>query len=77
MASEAWTVEYAREKLAMWLQAEEDCAAGAGFAIDGQQWTSADLNTIARRIDFWRREVARLENGSKPGIRAYQIIPRG
>lgn len=72
----AWTLEQARAHLAQWLAAETAVARAQEYVIGGMRLTRADAGTIAVRIDFWRREVARLESSSGGRIRRRRVVPR-
>lgn len=74
----AWiTLEKAREKLEMWLQAEEKVSTGQSYTVGSRNVTRANLAQIANRIAYWRNEVEKLEaaqNGR--GSRFYRGVPR-
>lgn len=64
----AWTLAQAQEKLALWMAADDAIAQGQSYSIDSggnrRQLTRADGDLIRRNIEFWRREVNRLQSGS-------------
>lgn len=70
-----WTLEEARQHLQAWLEADIAVAQGQEYRIGGRSLTRADAARIAERIDFWRREVARLE-AERRGARVIRVVPR-
>lgn len=70
------TLDEARENLAMWLQAERAVATGQSYKIGTRSLTRASLSDIAARINFWRKEVERLEAGISRGPRVFRAVPR-
>lgn len=54
----AFTLAQAQAKLAEWLTAESKLALGQTVAVDGQSVTFANVRP---HVDFWRKEVERLE----------------
>jgi len=58
----AWTLEEARARLQMWLDAEAAVATGQSYQIGTRNLTRANLNQIREEIQMWRREVVRLES---------------
>ncbi len=72
-----WTLKEAKASLTMWLEAEAAVASGQSYAIGSRSLTRANLSEIAKRIDFWRNEVASLEAGNKNGARrVMRAVPR-
>lgn len=71
-----WTLEEARENLAIWLEAERAVATGQSYRIGTRSLTRANLSEITERIRFWRGEVSRLSCGRKSGVRVMRIVPR-
>jgi hypothetical protein len=71
----AWELEEARMHLNTWLQAEIAVASGQSYRIGTREVTRADLANIRERINFWRREVERLEKG-RAGARVLRVVPR-
>lgn len=72
----AWTLQEAKESLALWREAEAAVATGQAYKIGTRSLTRADLSEIAKRIQYWRNEVDRLENGRKAGARVFRAVPR-
>ncbi len=72
------TLEIAREKLKIWLAAEEELAINQSYTIGGKTFTRADLGEVAKRIDYWNNKVISLENAKKKGgrNRVYRVVPR-
>lgn len=63
----AWTLEEAKTNLKMWLDADAKVATGQSFTInDGgsqRSITRVDAARIQEKINFWSRQVARLQRG--------------
>ena len=78
MKCSPWTLEDAKQNLAMWLAAERAVATGQSYRIGTRSLTRASLKEITERIRFWRGEVARLECGigGGGGLRVMRIVPR-
>ena len=73
----AWiTLEEARENLKMWLEAEKWVSTGQSYTIGTRSLTRVNLAEIEERIDFWRNQLAALENGSKGRGRVFRGVPR-
>lgn len=72
------TLEIAREKLKIWLAAEEELAINQSYTIGGKTFTRADLAEVAQRIEYWNNKVISLENSKKKGgrNRVYRVVPR-
>ena len=70
-----YTLAEAKEKLRMWLVAEEAIAvAGQEYEINnGRKLTRADIREVGKRIDYWKRQVAILEGKTR---RSFRAIPR-
>jgi uncharacterized small protein (DUF1192 family) len=71
----AWQLEEAREHLKRWLDAEMAVAMGQSYRIGSRELTRANVADIRERINYWRREVERLESG-RSGIRVLRGVPR-
>lgn len=72
----SWTLEEAKNMLASWIEAEVAVSTGQSYRIGTRQLERANLKEIADRINFWRREVERLEAGRRPGARVMRVVPR-
>lgn len=70
------TIEKARERLQMWLEAEAAVATGQSYRIGSRSLTRASLSDIRQQINFWRNEVAKLESGRGSGARVMRAVPR-
>lgn len=72
------TLEIAKEKLKIWLAAEEELAINQSYTIGGKTFTRADLGEVAKRIEYWNNKVISLENSKKKGgrNRVYRVVPR-
>ena len=70
------TIEKARERLQMWLEAEAAVATGQSYKIGSRSLTRASLSDIRHQINFWRNEVAKLESGRGSGARTFRAVPR-
>ncbi len=69
------SIDEARSTLRMWLDAERAVATGQSYRIGSRSLTRANLADIRDSIQFWRREIARLESGQK-GARVFRAVPR-
>ena len=69
------SIEEARTTLRMWLEAERAVATGQSYRIGTRSLTRANLADIRESIQFWRREIAKLE--SKHTVaRVFRAVPR-
>ncbi len=62
-------LETAQYHLNAWLTAELEVTTHQSYTIGSRSLTKADLSEIGQRIDYWKNEVARLENISRCGGR--------
>ena len=69
------SIEEARSTLRMWLEAERAVATGQSYKIGTRSLTRANLADIRESIQFWRREIARLE-AKQSGARVFRAVPR-
>lgn len=69
------SIDEARSTLRMWLDAERAVATGQSYRIGTRSLTRANLADIRDSIQFWRREIARLESNQK-GARVFRAVPR-
>lgn len=70
----AWTLEEARVRLKMWLDAEARVATGQSYQINGRRLDRANLYQIREEIKMWKKEVEDLEalqriNGRRKAFR--------
>lgn len=70
-----WSLEDAKIFLKAWLDAELAVTTGQVYKMDKRELTRANLGEIAKRINFWRREVDALQSGSKRK-RMFRVVPR-
>lgn len=67
-------LETAKKYLQAWLEAELAVSTGQSYRIGTRQITRANLSEIRQQINYWRKEVARLEG---KGIRrVFRAVPR-
>lgn len=74
-----WTLEEAREHLAMWLRADLKLATGEEYWVGNRKLVRADAESVKERIAFWRGEVAKLEaieQGNRGLRRSWRVVPR-
>lgn len=69
------TIEEARSTLRMWIEAERAVATGQSYKIGTRSLTRANLADIRESIQFWRKEIARLE-AKQSGARVFRAVPR-
>ncbi|MCD5324766.1 MULTISPECIES: DUF6148 family protein [Pontibacillus] len=67
------TLEEAKRKLKIWLDAEDKVATGQSYRIGNRQIQRADLPEIRKQINYWRKEIGRLEGGRR---RVRRAVPR-
>lgn len=70
------SLEQAKARLQMWLEAEAVVATGQSYKIGTRSLTRASLSDIRQQISFWRNEVAKLESGRGSGARIFRAVPR-
>ena len=69
------SIEEAKATLRMWLEAERAVATGQSYRIGTRSLTRANLADIRESIQFWRREIAKLE-AKHTGARVFRAVPR-
>ena len=69
------SIDEARTTLQMWLDAERAVATGQSYKIGTRSLTRANLADIRESIQFWRKEIARLES-KQMGARVLRAVPR-
>ena len=69
------SIEEARTTLRMWIEAERAVATGQSYRIGTRSLTRANLADIRESIQFWRREIAKLE-AKHTGARVFRAVPR-
>ena len=68
----AWTLEQARAHLQAWLNADIVLATGKEYRIGSRALTRGDATEVKERIQFWSREVSRLQGKSR---RCRRVVP--
>lgn len=72
------TLAVAEQKLQMWLDALDALATSQSYTIStgggSRQLTRASLPDVQAQVDYWDRQVKRLERG---GIRVRSGVPCG
>lgn len=78
MAQQKTPLEVAQYHLNAWMTAELEVTTHQSYTIGSRSLTKANLNEIGERINYWKNEVARLENISKRKgrNRVYRAVPR-
>lgn len=71
----AWNIDDAKVFLTAWMQAELAVTTGQNYTIGTRILTRANLKEIAGRVEFWRGEVERLENG-RTRKKVFRLVPR-
>lgn len=66
------TLAQAEAKLMLWMDAEDKVASGQSYSISGRSLTRADLGMIGQRIEYWDKQVKRMNRG---GIRVRGVTP--
>lgn len=76
--SMAFTVEQCRERLKIWLDAEQAIASGQSYYIGGRRLERANLAQVREQIKFWKNELALAESKTfgKGRRRVTRIVPR-
>lgn len=69
------TLEEARTNLKMWLEEERAVSTGQSYRIGTHSLTRASLSDIAKRIEYWRNEIAKLESGQGGRMRSFRVTP--
>ena len=72
------SLEIAKKHLDAWLTAELEVTTHQSYTIGSRSLTKANLSEIRQQIEYWRNQVARLENIEKRGgrNRIYRAVPR-
>ena len=71
-------LDIAKKHLDAWLTAELEVTTHQSYTIGSRSLTKANLSEIRKQIEYWKNEVARLENIGKRGgrNRVFRAIPR-
>lgn len=67
-------LETAKTMLDLWIAAEKAVASSQEYRIGQKSLTRADAKVITDKINYWRREVSRLESGTS-GIICQMVVP--
>lgn len=75
-----YTVDFCKERLELWLKAEEAVATGQRYKIGSRDLTRADLLQIREEIEFWENKLDKAEK-EELGIntkarRVIRVVPR-
>ena len=72
------SLEIAKKHLDAWLTAELEVTIHQSYTIGSRSLTKANLSEIRQQIEYWRNQVARLENIEKRGgrNRVFRAVPR-
>ena len=71
------TLDFAKDRLALYFEAEAKVLGGQAYTIGGRSLTRAQLSEIRDGITFWRGQVDRLETTGHSGPTVRRIIPIG
>lgn len=66
------TLAQAEAKLATWLAAEDTLALGKIAEVNGRRIHREDLDAVRRNIQYWERQVKRLDRGGS--VRARRLV---
>lgn len=70
-------LERAKKHLEAWYTAELAISTGQSYSIGPRSLTRANLSEVVKQIEYWKKEVARLErNPTGKMRRAKRYIPR-
>lgn len=70
----AITLETAKKKLEMWLEAEDALAVSQSYTIGTLTLTRADLEKVHKQVEYWEKKVTELERRGGRN-RVYNVIP--
>lgn len=73
----AYSLTFAKERLAAYYAAEEAALTGQSYTLGGRSLTRADLSAIRTGIQLWEGRVERLETTGRSGPRMRSVIPHG
>ncbi len=69
------TLEMCKEKLKMYLKAEEKVLLGQAYNIDGKEVTRADLGRIQAGIRLWEERCRKYNDLDNTGMTIDNVIP--
>lgn len=73
----AVNLDFAKERLALYMEAESKVLGGQAYTIGGRSLTRAQLAEIRAGIKEWRGIVDRLETTGRTGPTIRRFIPIG
>lgn len=73
----AYTLDEAREMLALWKECERQLASGTAkrYRVGTREYEAVDLPYIVGRINFYSNQIAQL-SGAARTTRVMRVIPR-
>lgn len=73
-----YTKKLCKQRLQMWLDAEEAIASGQSYQIGTRSLTRANLSSVLEQIEYWGGKLAEIEAEEKSGgrNRMYHFVPR-
>lgn len=74
----AFTVIEVKNRLRIWLDAEEAIASGQSYMIDNRRLERANLSQVREQIRFWQRELVKAEAAfaGRGSRRVTRVVPR-
>ena len=74
----AFSVELCKERVRLWLDAEESVATGQRYQIGNRMLTRADLSEVREQLKYWTDQLAKAETEAKGRgrNRLFQVIQR-
>ena len=73
----AFSLTFAKERLAAYYAAEEAALAGQSYTIGGRSLSRQNLAEIRKGIELWEGRVTRLETTGRSGPTMRRVIPHG
>lgn len=73
----ATTLDFAKDRLALYYEAEAKVLSGQSYTIGGRSLTRAQLSEIRDGITFWQGRVDRLETTGHSGPTIRRAVPLG
>jgi len=70
--------EICKQRLNIWLAAEEAIATGQSYQMGTHMLTRANLNAVREQIKYWAGELAKAEAAEQRGgrNRIYRLVPQ-
>lgn len=69
------TAEFCKQRLNMWLEAEEALATSQSYKTGTQELTRVNLSQVRKMITYWENELEKAGNGGKR-YKTLQAVPR-